>query len=350
MSHLLTARADIAVNEPAAMLKQLCEHIADHGAIYSHSEARHDLRFPFGTAALHENADHVQVEVAGGTLPALFDLRSIIASHMQEFATHPLAIQWTGDGARMNRPPNYRVLSVTEVRDLTPRMRRIRFASDDLSLFAGLDNIHVRLVFSADGYGLAEPRISPNGLESWPDGPDKPEFRRYTIREIDVSAGMLDIDFVLHAEAAGPGSRFAETASAGDCIGMIGPGGGSLPLDRDWYLIAGDETALPAIARFLELLPDAARGHVIVEIANKAERQPLAHRPNIKVDWVLRGDGLVSALQHHAPPEDAQTPFIWVGCEDGAFRELRRYVRNDLALKKGYHSIVAYWRDGHAAD
>ncbi|RJE84162.1 siderophore-interacting protein [Paracoccus onubensis] len=350
MSHLLTARADITVNEPSAMLKRLCEHIAEHGAIYSRMESRHDLRFPFGTALLHENANHVRVEVAGGTFPALFDLRSIIAGHMQEFAAQPLTIHWTGDGARMTRPPNYRMLRVVETQDLTPRMRRICFASDDLSLFAGLDNIHVRLVFAPDGQGLAEPRISPDGLESWPDGPDKPEFRRYTIRDIDVAAGVLDIDFVLHAEATGPGSRFAETARAGDRIGMIGPGGGSLPLDRDWYLLAGDETALPAIARFLELLPDAARGHVIIEIANEAERQPLAHRRNMKVDWILRTDGFVPALQCHAPPEDAQSPFIWVGCEDSAFRELRRYVRNDLALKKGYHSIVAYWREGHAAD
>lgn len=350
MSHLLTARADIAIREPAAMLKQLCEHIAEHGAVYNRSESRHDLRFPFGTAVLHEDAGHVQVEVVGGTFPALFNLRSIIAGHMQEFAPQPLSIHWTGDGARMTRPPNYRVLRVIEMLDLTPRMRRIRFASDDLSLFAGLDNIHVRLVFSPDGHGLAEPRISPDGLERWPDGPDKPEFRRYTIREIDVTAGVLDIDFVLHAEEAGPGSRFAETARTGDRIGMIGPGGGSLPMDRDWYLIAGDETALPAIARFLELLPAAARGHVIIEIANEAERQPLAYRRNMKVEWVLRTDGLVSALQRHAPPKDAQSPFIWVGCEDGTFRELRRYVRNDLALKKGYHSIVAYWREGHAAD
>lgn len=349
MTPVFTAKAHIAINRPRPMLDQLCDHLVEHGAGHALQDGRHDLHFPFGTAVLTETTDGVLAVVHGKTLFSIVELRGIIAGHIQEFATAPLEIRWTGDGAQITRPPNYRVLRVAACRDLTPRMRRIRFAADDLSIFAGLDNIHVRLVFAPDGIGLVQPELGLDGLERWPEGNGAPAFRRYTIRDIDVAAGHLDIEFVLHAEAAGPGSRFAENAQSGDRIGMIGPGGGSLPLDRDWYLLAGDETALPAIARFLEVLPVSARGHVLVEIVDDVERQALAYRPGMPVTWVRRPETLAHAVRTCRPPDHVGRPFVWIGTEDADFRTLRAFVRQDMMMKKGQHSIVSYWRKGHAA-
>lgn len=349
MTTLLTAKAQIAISQPQPMLDQLCNHLVEHGAGHARQDKRHDLRFPFGSATLTQTQEGVTAEVRGETLFSIVELRSIIAGHMQEFAPAPLDIRWTGDGEQITRPPNYRVLRVTGLRNLTPRMRRIRFAAEDLAIFAGLDNIHVRLVFAPDASGLVQPELGADGLERWPEGDLAPAFRRYTIRDIDVVAGHLDIDFVLHAEAAGPGSRFAETARTGDLIGMIGPGGGSLPLDRDWYLIAGDETALPAIARFLELLPKDVHGQVLIEIDNDAERQMLVDRPRLNVAWIKRPKSLAQAVSTCRPPAGVDRPFVWIGTEDGDFRKLRAFVRQDLMMKKGQHSVVCYWRHGHAA-
>lgn len=349
MTPLLTAKAQIAISQPRSMLDQLCDHLVEHGAGHALQDGRHDLQFPFGTAVLTETPEGILAVVQGQTLFSIVELRGIIAGHMQEFAPVPLEIRWTGDGAQITRPPNYRVLRVIACHNLTPRMRRIRFAADDLSIFSGLDNIHVRLVFASGGSGLVHPELGPDGLERWPDGDGAPAFRRYTIRDIDVAAGHVDIDFVLHAEAAGPGSRFAEDARTGDMIGMIGPGGGSLPLDRDWYLLAGDETALPAIARFLELLPIDARGHVLIQIEDDAERQALADRPGLPVTWVRRPETLAQAVSTCRPPDPVDHPFVWVGTEDLDFRALRVLVRQDLMMKKGQHSVVSYWRKGHAA-
>lgn len=346
MNRNLTARTSISASEPQQLLEQACAHIQEHGAEYRRDAGRHELGFPFGDATLTERPGGVDVEVAGPTLTAIFDLRGIIASHLCEFAMRDLDIRWTGDGATMKRPPNFRMLKVISVSDLTPRMRRIRFTGDDLANFAGLANIHVRLVFAPEGRDIPRPEIGADGLERWPSGPDQPLFRRYTVRDIDVGAGWLDIDFVLHAEATGPGSRFAQTVRIGDGIGMIGPGGGGLPFDRDWYLIAGDETALPAIARFMEHLPDTARGHVVIEIANDAERQPLTLPVGMSIEWVDRSDGLAEATQRHRPPADSARPFVWIGCEDGAFRKLRAHVRTALNLPKGSHNVVSYWRLG----
>lgn len=70
--------------------------------------------------------------------------------------------------------------------------------------------------------------------------------RYYTIRRIDAAAGWLEIDFVLH-EAPGLAGDFARLARPGDICGMSGPCGlGVKPAGH--YLLAGDETALPAIA------------------------------------------------------------------------------------------------------
>ncbi|PZO68217.1 MAG: siderophore-interacting protein [Paracoccus denitrificans] len=347
---MLTANARIAISQPPAdMLRAFCEHLVEHGAGYEGANGVHALSFPFGTATLTEKSDSVAVAVSGPTLAAIADLRSIIAGHLNEFAPAPLTIRWTGDGAQMKRPPNYRVLEVVSCQDLTPRMRRIRFSGSDLGVFAGLDNIHVRLVFSPAG-GLAQPELGPNGLERWPVGDAAPAFRRYTIREIDAAEGHLDIDFVLHAEAAGPGSRFAETADAGKKIGMIGPGGGTLPFDRDWYLIAGDETALPAIQRIMERFPATARGEVILQVESDAERQQMTGPEGVRVSWLMRPDTLADAVAGITPPNDAVSPYVWVGTEDDDFRKLRRFVRDDLHLTKGQHNVVAYWKKGHAED
>ncbi|MFY0057010.1 siderophore-interacting protein, partial [Acinetobacter baumannii] len=82
-------------------------------------------------------------------------------------------------------------------------------------------------------------------------------------------------------------SAFAERAVVGDRVGVVGPGGGGL-VAADWYLFAGDETALPAIARMLESLPAQARGKVFLEVADEAEIQPLTAPPSVDIEWLFR--------------------------------------------------------------
>lgn len=347
MNKILNARTRIVMNHPANVLEQLCEHLVGHGAGHDRTGNLHELCFPFGLVRIEAEDSAVRVHVAGSDIGELHNLRSVIAGHMQEFAAEQLDIRWFGDGSELRTPPNFRILRVLEHHDLTPRMRRIRFGAEKLEGFAGLENIHVRLVFPPSQELLIPPTLGANGMEHWPQqGEARPQFRRYTIRSIDVLTGTLDIDFVLHDEASGPGSSFAENVRVGEEIGMIGPGGGSLPLDRDWYLIAGDETALPAIARFLEFLPDSACGHVIIEIAAPSERQELFPHGGFTVDWSERGSAFAAMVQECRPPDKAVQPFVWVGCEYENFRVLRRFVREDIQLPKGSHSIVSYWRKG----
>src|SRR5690606_18132142 len=89
----------------------------------------------------------------------------------------------------------------------------------------------------------------------------------------------------------------------GDELGALGPRGNVLfPEDYDRYIAAGDETALPAIARLVEEAPAGARVTAIVEIADDGERQPLHGDAELDVRWVPRdtapvGEGHLSALE-----------------------------------------------------
>jgi NADPH-dependent ferric siderophore reductase len=124
----------------------------------------------------------------------------------------------------------------------------------DLARYDTLEALHVRLFVPPPGLSEpAWPMIGADGLLQAPPEGQRPAIRKYTIREIDVAAGTLAIDFVLHDDA-GPGSAFAASVQIGDRIGMAGPGGRGLK-QAERYLFVADETGLPALARMLAHLP-----------------------------------------------------------------------------------------------
>lgn len=63
-------------------------------------------------------------------------------------------------------------------------------------------------------------------------------------------------------------------AKAGDSISIFGPGPATfVNLEADWFLLAADMTALPALTTNLQRLPSDARGYVVVEILSDEDRQ-----------------------------------------------------------------------------
>ncbi|MBE9605978.1 siderophore-interacting protein [Acetobacteraceae bacterium H6797] len=276
------------------------------------------------------------------------DLTSLIGFVAREEA---LTIDWTGDTAGSVLPPDLRILTVERVRDVTPGLRRITFSGHDLGRYAVPDQIHCRLIFQAKGAGKPEwPRLDDNGRVVWP-GRGQLASRIYTIRRIDADAGWLDIDFVLHA-GNGPGIGWVRAAASGDIVGLLGPAAHG-PSPAGWYLLAGDETGLPGIARILEGLRPAARGVALIETAGRAEEQMLAHPPGIEIRWLHR-DGrapgstrlLVEAVRALALPDQREDIFVWCGAEFTAFREFRRYLLNEAGLAAAQCVAFSHWRQG----
>ncbi|MFT4028721.1 MAG: siderophore-interacting protein, partial [Protaetiibacter sp.] len=117
----------------------------------------------------------------------------------------------------------------------------------------------------------------------------------------------------------------------------------------------GDETALPAIARWLEELPATARGVVAIEIEDAAEQHVLHAPDGMEITWLPRdgapagtGTRLADFARGLAVPAGSQ-PYVWAAGETHAVKPLRHWAR-ELGLGKEQAHITGYWRRGIAGD
>ncbi|WP_263120826.1 siderophore-interacting protein [Cellulomonas sp. RIT-PI-Y] len=256
-----------------------------------------------------------------------------------------------------------RRVHVTAARDLTPRMRRVTLAGDELAAFTrdGLAlpafstpmfDDHLKLVFASDGdLRGALPVQLAHGID-WPAS-DTRQGRDYTPTRFDPDAGELDLDFVLHGD--GPAVTWARTAAPGDDLWFAGPKASLvLPDGVDWVLLVGDETALPAIGRFLAERPlGDLPVRAVVSIGHPDARQDLALRPGDDLRWLvadpLDADALLSAVRAVDAP--AGSPYVWAAAESRVLLPLRRYVSTVLSVPKTRVTITGYWhRTAEAVD
>jgi NADPH-dependent ferric siderophore reductase len=167
-------------------------------------------------------------------------------------------------------------------------------------------------------------------------------MRDYTPRRYDAKAGELDIDFVLHGE--GPAATWAAQAKPGQSLYIAGPRGSMIVPDIfDSYLLIGDETALPAIARRVESLPANRSALVVVEIADSSEQQTLLSQAQVDVIWIVRGEqDLVEVTRRLEMPEGKL--YAWVATEAALSRKVRRVLLNEFGLEESLVKTVGYWR------
>ncbi|MGW6445846.1 siderophore-interacting protein [Lentzea sp. NPDC055074] len=232
------------------------------------------------------------------------------------------------------------LLTVTSVTPLTPRMTRMTFSGPGLGEIGTWPDQQLKLLFPRPG-GSAHVSDAPD-VGTWyqaylalPDA-ERPWMRGFTVRSL--AGGVLTVDFVLHGDN-GPASSWAARAQAGDVIGRFGPSPDyARPLGTaDLLVFAGDETALPAIASLLELLPPDQRRLVFVEVADPVEEQDV---PGVR--WVHRsaGEDLVSVV---TAAEIAPSTWVWLGGEASAVRALRRHFVG-LGVSKKDIEFAGYWR------
>jgi NADPH-dependent ferric siderophore reductase len=243
------------------------------------------------------------------------------------------------------------VAEVIRTERLTPHMIRVVLGGDGLTGFpAGAFTDHyVKLLFAPAGATYRAP-YDVQQLQAELPRDQWPVTRAYTVRAWDAEAGELTIDFVHHGDQglAGP---WAAAAQPGDVIQLMGPGGAYAPHpEADWHLLAGDESALPAIAATLEKLPAGARALTFVEVAGPEEEQSdVVASDGVELVWVHRGDAapgtaLVAAVRGVRLPEGRG--HVFVHGEAVAVRELRRHLRAERGLDPEFTSISGYWRRG----
>jgi NADPH-dependent ferric siderophore reductase len=249
-----------------------------------------------------------------------------------------------------DRPKKVTTARVLRTERPTPNLIRLVLGGEELTgLPVGEYTDHyVKLVLAPPGVTYPEPvdlaaikRDLP--AEQWP------RLRAYTLRSWDPAAGELTIDIVHHGDV-GVGGPWAARLRPGDPVRFVGPGGAYAPSpDADWHLLAGDESALPAIAAALERLPAGAPAKVFVEVADAADEQPLTSPGAVELTWLHRGarpvgEALVAAVRAlDFPPGDLHA---FVHGEATFVRELRRLLRVEHRVPRERLSISGYWRRG----
>jgi len=227
-----------------------------------------------------------------------------------------------------------RPVDILRVSNVTPRMRRLVLGGAGLADFpAAPPGAWIKLFFSSE----TGERIG----------------RAYTIRDFDAARSEMTVDIVLHGDD-GPASRWAGRAAAGDRIAIAGPRAGyRIRPDSAWHLLAGDESALPAIGAILEQLPAIVRRYVIVEVADAGEIVPLAVDDPRRVNWLLRdGTGVVpgallfAAVCDFSPPAGAGQ--IFVAGESGMVGALRRHLVGGRGIATAQLNAQGYWKLGEA--
>jgi NADPH-dependent ferric siderophore reductase len=249
---------------------------------------------------------------------------------------------------------------------LTSHMFRVVLGGSGFDTFtpSKFTDSYVKVVFVADDVDIAGlPR--PLTLDSFADLPagKQPVVRTLTVRRADPAAREIAIDVVVHGEhgAAGP---WAATAEPGQPAYLMGPSGAYAPDPAaDWHLLAGDETALPAISVALEALPANAIGQTFIEIAGPADEIPLSAPDGLQINWIYRGGraDLISEDRagDFAPLIEAVKSAPWLPGQVHAFvhgeaqavmHNLRPYIRKDRDVDAKWASISGYWRRGRTEE
>lgn len=224
--------------------------------------------------------------------------------------------------------------TVAAVRRLTPHTVRVTLRGDELATLdpTPYTDRYVKLV-------LGEP-AEPGG---------RPPVRAYTVRA--VRDGEWDVDVVVHGDE-GLGGPWASRVRPGDQVTFLGPGGGYAPdPEAPWHLLAGDDSALPAIAAALAALPAGAVVRAFVEVAGAEDEQAIATAADARVTWVHRGSRTLedAVMEAHAAGDLPDgVPHAFLHGEAECVRVLRRWARAELGVPRERLSASGYWRRGRS--
>jgi NADPH-dependent ferric siderophore reductase len=304
--------------------------------------------------------------------------------------------------------PVYRPFSVrvSRLRRLSPTFLRVTFTGPDLEACApnGWDQ-RIKVLLPLPGRGVSDCPVGPDWYGDWRDLPEERRnpIRTYTVRDWRPDLREMDVDFVLHG-STGPASAWAERAAVGDEVALIapnahfpGPTGGfewHPPADASCLLVAGDETAVPAICAIVESLPAGRRARVLLEVPTADDVLPLRAPDGVAITWLPRGvtDAAVPTPHGHlltaavisavkdltaatvpapaAPLDDvdvdagilwevpkddviprrSSAPYAWLAGEAGMVKGLRRHLVQEAGLDRTSVAFMGYWRLGKTGD
>jgi NADPH-dependent ferric siderophore reductase len=252
-------------------------------------------------------------------------------------------------GIVVRHEPAVRTLSVTAKRKLSAGFVRITVSGDELTGFisAGPTD-HTKLFFPDSTGTISAPQLVDGSMQR--PGNGTVIVRDYTPRAFrDGSTPELDLDFFLHGDD-GPASAWAAAAAVGDPIVVAGPRGSRMPPSgMSRVILAADESALPALARWIESLPNDVEIVAFATVSNESDHAYLepAHVNRARLVWIdKQPDALERAVRAYGPISD--DTFVWMAGEATSLIAVRRYLRRELGLPAAQVKVDGYWKRGES--
>lgn len=237
----------------------------------------------------------------------------------------------------------FRRAVLAERTELTDRYLRVRLAGEDLRGFTspGADD-HIRVFFPPAG----QTPTSVTGLREAPS-------REYTPLAWDADAGVLELEFVRH-DGDGVGAMWAWQAPIGSVVGVGGPRGSTVFQGRpDAWFLAGDETAIPAIRRFLSMAGSDATGHVLIEVSDSGREVPIEHPAGVLLEYVHREgipatDALINRIEKFTVDDrPAGDVFVFMAAERSIVKPGRALACDRWGIDPDKTIIKGYWARSH---
>ncbi|TFD31189.1 siderophore-interacting protein [Cryobacterium cryoconiti] len=315
-------------------------------------------------------------------------------------------------------------VEVAKVLRVSTSFTRVTFTGPELHRFgtAGLDQ-RIKLVLPLADSGLTHFPDDHSWYDRWRLLPDEHRnpLRTYTVSQARPHLREVDVDFVNHvhvhvhgsgegvgveddeaSQAGGPAARWLAAATVGDRVAIVGPDadGENPRVGIEWQpgtartlLLAGDETAAPAICAILSALPRDARGAVFIEVPCADDKLGTDAPAGVSVTWLARSGARGALLepavrdwvsdcratqqasQPSAPravqtapgesraddaasgpeggilwevPEECPTDglYAWLAGEAGVIKRLRRFLVTESGVDRRQVAFMGYWRDG----
>ena len=295
---------------------------------------------------------------------------------------------------------------VESVERLSPNFVRVVFGGKPLAVVGSDDpafDQRIKLIFPTAKGRLPKLDASQSWYSAWVEIPEEERgsMRTYSVREWDLKPGRtrLTVDFVLHVVpgATGPASSWAAEAAPGDELLIVAPwrdaghfGGIEFaPGAAGEVVLAGDETAAPAIARILGDLRDLgteSAGTAFIEVPTADDVVDIQTPDGFAVRWLPRDGRPVgtmlrpAVLAHSGATSEAEdvaadtgvelvweTPsysalgeevvpgegnnddrYYWIAGESGVVTGLRRTLTKELGVDRSQVAFMGYWKRGVA--
>ncbi|MBF7688983.1 siderophore-interacting protein [Acinetobacter rathckeae] len=243
---------------------------------------------------------------------------------------------------RVKHQLKVRWVEVQQKVQLSPHLLRIVFYGEDLADFTSLGfDDHVKLFFPDPNTGEIH---VPNFDKTQPPTDIKKIARDYTPRAFDPQQKTLCIDFVLHE--AGPATDWAKHCQLGERLVIGGPRGSMIiPQSYSQHVFIGDETALPAIARRLEELPQHSNVLAFIFVNDEHSKIELTHSEHCQVFWLQPSHQ--QALAEHMWSKIDWTEhdsFFWIACEAEQSRQLKQTLTAQYSIDSTQIKAAGYWQ------